>query len=148
MTEATQKRVEVMTKMIKLAIFDKDFKARTVAKYPVSDTGEQIKVKSGGEGHFMPSFDNDSYIEFPKRDLSSFWRVSWDRVYFVSKGSKACVNFKTEKVEGPDPELVKIAAGSTMLKDLGKEKSDTALITYVMLGLLLIITLKVLGVIA
>ena len=52
-----------MTKKVKLAIFDKDLKARTVKEYPISDNGEQIKVVSGGEGHFMPKFDNDSFIE-------------------------------------------------------------------------------------
>ncbi len=137
-----------MTKKVKLAIFDKDLKARTVKMFDVSESGEQITVKSGGEGHFMPSFDNDSFIEFPKRAFPTFWRVVWDRVYFARKGAKKCVNFQTEKVEGPDPELVLEAAGTEMLRNLGKEKTETSLITYIMLALLLIITLKVLGVIA
>ena len=136
-----------MSKKVKLAIFDKDLKARTVKKYPVSDSGEQIKVKSGGEGHFMPSFDNESFIEFPKKAFPALWRISWDRVYFVRKGAKTCVNFKTEKVEGPDPELVLEAAGTEMLKNLGKEKTETSLITYMMLALLVFITLIQLGVI-
>jgi len=54
-----------MSKKVKLAIVDKDLKARTVKKYPVSDSGEQIRIVSGGEGHFMPYFDNESFIEFP-----------------------------------------------------------------------------------
>lgn len=136
-----------MTKKVKLAIFDKDLRARTVGKYPVSDGGGQIKVKSGGDGHFMPTFDNDSFIEFPKRAFPMFWKIVWDRVYFVRKGSKTCVDFQTETVEGPDSELVLEAAGSTMLRNLGKEKSETPLISYVSLGILIIILLNMLGVI-
>ncbi len=139
-----------MTKKVKLAIFDIDLKARTVGKYPVSESGDKIQVKQGGKEHFKPSFDNDSYIEFPKREFPTFWRVSWDRVYFVRKGAKSCVNFGLEPphVTGPDPELVLEAAGTEMLRNLGKEKTETTLTTYIMLALLLIITLKVLGVIA
>jgi hypothetical protein len=135
-----------MSKKVKLAIIDKDLKARTVKKYPVSDSGEQIKVKSGGEGHFMPSFDNDSYIEFPKRAFPAVWRITWDRVYFARKGSKECFNFKTGKVQGPDPELVKLAAGSTMLKDLGTEKHEMTWHTWAQLGISILILLKILGV--
>ena len=136
-----------MSKKVKLAIFDKDLKARTVKKYPVSDSGEQIKVKSGGDGHFMPSFDNESFIEFPKRAFPALWRISWDRVYFARKGAKTCVNFKTAKVEGPDPELVLEAAGTEMLRNLGKEKQETSLISYITLALLIIVLLNLLGVV-
>ena len=136
-----------MSKKVKLAIFDKDLKARTVGKFPVSDSGEQIKVKSGGDGHFMPSFDNESYIEFPRRKFPAFWIIYWDRVYFARKGAKECVNFKTGKVEGPDPELVIEAAGTEMLRNLGKEKTETPITTYIMLALLLFITLNLLGVV-
>lgn len=137
-----------MTKKVKLAIFDTDLKARTVGKYPISDSGNKIKVKSGGEGHFMPTFDVESYIEFPKRSFPLLWRISWDRVYFVRKGAKHCVNFGVDppKVEGPDPELVLEAAGTEMLKNLGKEKSETSMIQYVTLALLIIIAMSVLGV--
>ena len=147
MTEAKQKRGEVMTKKVKLAIFDIDLKARTVKKYPVSESGDKIKVKSGGEGHFMPSFDVESYIEFPRRSFPALWRISWDRVYFARKGAKSCVNFDTEKVAGPDPELVLEAAGTEMLRNLGKEKSETPMISYISLALLIIILLYQLGVI-
>jgi len=138
-----------MTKKVKLAIFDIDLKARTVKKYPVSESGDKIKVKSGGEGHFMPSFDVESYIEFPRRSFPALWRISWDRVYFARKGAKKCVNFGLDPplVTGPDPELVLEAAGTEMLRNLGKEKSEIPMISYISLALLIIILLYQLGVI-
>lgn len=136
-----------MSKKVKLAIFDGDLKARTVKKYDVSDSGDKIKVKSGGEGHFMPSFDNDSFIEFPYRALTSFWRISWDRIYFVRKGSKTCVNFETEEAGGPDAEVVLEAAKNTILQNLGTEKTETPMISYITLALVVIVLLYVAGVI-
>ena len=136
-----------MSKKVKLAIFDNDLKARTVGKFPVSESGDRIQVKQGGKEHFKPSFDNESFIEFPRRAFPFFWRIVWDRVYFARKGASSCVNFQTGKVEGPDPALVIEAAGTEMLRNLGKEKTETALTTYIMLALLLFITLNLLGVI-
>lgn len=150
MSEARRKRGEVMTKKLKLAIIDKDLRARTVGKYPVSDNGEQIRVKSGGENHFMPKFDNESFIEFPRRHFPFLWRTVWDRVYFVRKGASACINFKAEpaKVEGPDPELVLNAAGTKMLQNLGKEKAESpTVIQWITLALLILISMSLLGVI-
>ena len=136
-----------MSKKVKLAIFDSDLKARTVKKYPVTDDGSKIRVVSGGENHFMPSFDNDSFIEFPRRSLLPPFGIKWDRVYFARKKAKKCVNFKTGEVPGPDPELVKKAAGMTMLTELGKDKTDIHPLFYIMLLILLGIALKVFGVI-
>ena len=118
----------------------------SVKKYPVSDSGDHITVVKGGEGHFMPKFDNTSFIEFPRKFL--FWNIGYEKMYFARKASKKCVNFKTETVSGPDPELVKIAAGATMLKDLGKEKQDTSMIQWITLAAVILILLKVLGVLA
>ena len=137
-----------MTKKVKLAIFDKDLKARTVKLFPVSDSGEQVKVKSGGEAHFMPYFGNESFIEFPYRALSSPWRISWDRIYFVKKGAKQCVDFKTEIVYGPDPEDMKKAVSSSLLDKLGKdEPAFPSWIIYAILVVSIGVALKVFGVI-
>ena len=133
-----------MSQKVKLAIFDNDLKARTVKKFDVSDSGDQIKVKSGGESHFMPQFDNDSFIEFPRP-----WYLGggWNRIYFVKKGAKACVNFSTEHVPLPDPEQVKKSVGSTLLDELGKEKPPfPTWIIYLILLLAIGTALKVFGV--
>ncbi|GAH42662.1 unnamed protein product [marine sediment metagenome] len=138
-----------MTNKVKLAIFDKDQKARTVKHYPVSDNGDQIKVKSGGEGHFMPHFGNESFIEFPYRALSSPWKISWDRIYFVKKGGKKCVDFKSGIVYGPNPEDMKKAVSASLLDKLGKDEPPfPAWIIYLILLAVIGIAAKVFGVIA
>ena len=132
-----------MARKLKLAVFDIDGKA-TLRSYPVSDSGDRIRVKKGGEGHFMPQFDHTSFIE-----LARPWYKGGgsERIYFARKGAKKCVNFKTGVVGDPDPELVKIAAGSTMLKDLGKEKQEMTWQTWMMLGILILLLLYQMGVI-
>jgi len=136
-----------MTKKVKLAVFDKDLKARTVKLFPVSDSGEQIRVKSGGEAHFMPYFGNDSFIEFPYRALTSPWKISWDRIYFVKKGAKQCVDFETETVYGPNPEDMKNAVSSSLLGKLGTdEKAFPVWIIYAILLMNIGVVLKVFGV--
>jgi len=135
-----------MTKNVKLAIIDNDGKARTVKKYPISEDGTKIRVVSGGEGHFMPTFDNDSFVEFPKKFL--IFNLGWDRVYMVKKRASACINFKTGKVIGPDLEQLKEAVGSTMLNQMGQDKPPfPTWIIYFILLLALGTALKVFGVI-
>lgn len=131
-----------MTKKVELAIFDKDLKVRTLGKFPVSQDGTKISVKRGGKANFNPTFDNESFIEFPKRF------GGWRRIYLVRKGAKACVNFQTEEVEGPDPELVIEAAESEILRGIGKEKEETPLILYLILAAIGLVVLKIFGVIA
>ena len=131
-----------------MAIFDKDLKARTYKNFSVTEDGQKIQVKSGGKANFNPQFDNESFIELPKRAFLRPWKTNWNRVYFASNGADKCVNFKTEKVPGPDPTLVSKAAGTTLVQNLSKEKETTSVITWVQLGLLIIILLKVLGIIA
>ena len=130
-----------MTKKVKLAIFDKDLKARTVGTFPVSKDGSRISIRRGGKRNFNPTFDNESYIDFPKRF------GGWNRIYFVRNGAKACVNFKTGAVGGPDPDLVIEAAQSEILRNIGKDKEETPIIIYLILGAILLIALKVFGVI-
>lgn len=123
-----------MANKVTLAIFDNTLKA-TVNKYEVSKDGTKIVVVSGGEGHFMPSFNNDSFIEFPKKKWE-IWKPQWTRIYFVSKKGKKCVDFSTTPptVSSPDPEQLKIAVGSTMLGQIGKDKQETPLVIWLILA--------------
>lgn len=135
-----------MTKKVKLAIIDNDGRARTVKKYPISEDGTKIRVVSGGEGHFMPSFDNNSFVEFPKKFL--MFNLGWNRVYMVKKRASACINLDTGKVSGPDPEKLKEAVGSTMLNQLGQDKPPfPTWMIYIILLLAIGTALKVFGVI-
>lgn len=136
-----------LTKKVKLAIIDSDLKARTVGYYPISEDGTQIRVISGGEGHFMPKFDNDSFIELPKKIL--WFNIGWDRLYVVRKHAKACVNFTTEDVSSPDIEQLKESVGATLLNKIGEKKEAfPAWIIYLILLAVLGIAAKVFGVIA
>ena len=130
-----------------LAIYDADLKCRTVKKYEVSDSGTQIKVKSGGDGHFMPQFDNESFLELPTRKRFIFFGGQlWKRFYFVKKKGEKCVNFNTGEAYGPNPEDAKKAIGSTLLEQVGKNKPENTLIAYATLGLLVLVFLKLLEV--
>jgi len=130
-----------------LAIYDNDLKCRTVKKYEVSDSGTQIKVKSGGDGHFMPMFDNESFLELPIRKKYIFFGGQiWKRFYFVKKKGEKCVNFRTGEAFGPNPEDAKKAIGSTLLEQVGKNKPENTLIAYATLGLLVLVFLRLLEV--
>lgn len=135
-----------MGKEVKLAIIDNDLKARTVENYPVSDDGTKIRVVSGGEGHFMPSFDNHSFIEFPR---PRYRGGGWNRIYFVKKGAKKCIDFKTELVTGPDLEQMKKAVAGSLLDKMGKQEPPfPTWVIYLILLFSLGTLLKVFGVIA
>ena len=136
-----------MTKKVILAIFDKDLKARTYGSFPISKDGSKILVRLGGKRNFNPTFDNDSFIEFPYRSLLSPWKTSFRRVYFVRNGAKACVDFQTETVLDPDPELVIKAAENAILESIGSEKTETPFILYLLLIIVLAIAAKLFGVI-
>jgi len=86
--------VKPMTKKLKLAIFDRDLKAREFKHFDVTDDGSKIRVRTGGKRNFNPTFDNDSFIEFPRRSLVPPFNITWDRVYFARNGAKACVRFR------------------------------------------------------
>ena len=135
-----------MTRKVKLAVFDNDLKAE-IKKYPISDSGNHIRVVKGGENHFMPRFDNDSFIEIPKKFLR--WNIGFERIYFAKKGAKKCVNFKTGEVFGPNPEEVKKAIASTLLSKIGKPEAHfPAWTIYLILLTVIGIALNVFGVIA
>jgi len=131
-----------------VAIFDNDLKCRTIKKYEVSDSGDQIRINpKGGEGFWMPSYGTDSFIELPKRKRYFFFGdIIWRRLYFVKKRGDECVNFQTGKAFGPNPEETKKALGSTMLGQIGKVKAELSWIDYVTLAIVGILLLVELGV--
>jgi len=135
-----------MVRKVTLAIFDNDLKSE-VAKYPLSKDGTKIKVKSGGEANWFPSFDNDSFIEFPKKKWQ-FWKPQWTRIYFVKKKGAACVNFKSDPptITGPSEEQLKQAIGAVAFENLGKEDREPKLINYLTLAIAFIILLSQMGV--
>lgn len=136
-----------MTRKVKLAIFDADLKT-TIKKYEISESGNHILVKSGGTEHFMPSFDHTSFLEFPVRYPWSFWKTSYERIYFARKLAKNCVNFKTEALAGPSPEFVKEMGMKVMLDRLNKQKQETVWQMWLILAVSIITLLYVTGVIA
>jgi hypothetical protein len=136
-----------MTKKVNLAIFDKDLKARTVGKFEVTDDGSKIRVRAHGKRNFNPTFDNESFIEFPHRSLVPPFSIRWKKIYFVRNGANACVNFKTETVPELDQETVDKAAEAKILEKMGNEKQETPFTTYLIILILVGIALKVFGVI-
>lgn len=135
---------------IKVGIFDNDFKLRTIKNYEVSDDGTQIRIVSGGEGHWMPKFDNNSFLEFPSwKKYLIFGARSWKRLYFVKRKGEKCVDFHTGVTSGPSPEESKKAIGTTLLGKIGQDKLEIPLYISVILILNLvfsIIIMRVLGV--
>jgi hypothetical protein len=136
-----------MPEKVKLAILDKDLKARVFRRFPLTSDGGKIDVISAGKGYFMPKFDNDSYIEFPYRNPLTFWKRSWTRVYVAIRGADKCINFKTEEVSGPDPKQAVDATSSSLIKNFGKEEKGVPWYIWVLFLILIGIALKVFGVI-
>lgn len=134
-----------MGNKVKLVVYDANLKGQ-VGNYEVSDSGDKIKVVSGGEGHFMPSFDNDSYLELPKKFLGR--TIGYEKVYFAPKRSKACVNFKAPKAEAPDPEEIDRAIGSLVLEKMGQDKpAFPPILIYVIVAIQILIAANLFGVI-
>lgn len=135
---------------VEVAVFDNDLKCRTIKKYEISDLGSQIRIVSGGENHWMPAFDNESFIEMPRRKRFFFFgEILWRRLYFVKKKGAKCVNFETGEAFGPNPEELKEAVSSTLLGKLGKDDPPfPSWVIYLILVTVLGIAAKVFGVIA
>ena len=136
-----------MTKKVKVAIFDQDLKIRQFGQFPLTSDGSKINIRSGGKGHFNPSFSNTSYLEFPYRGFSTLFRIQYRRVYIVRNNANKCVNFDTEEVPAPDPDEVMKAAGAKILENMGRETQETPFILYLILGTIVGIALKIFGVI-
>ena len=129
-----------------LAIIDKDLKIRTLKKYPLSKNGQQIHVISGGEAHFMPVITNTSDLEFPYRSITSIWKIFYRRIYFAMNKAKQCIDFESGEVSLPSPEEMKKAIAATLLGKLNVEKTETPIIWYIILLVLLAIAGNVFGV--
>ena len=136
-----------MPKKVKVAIFDQDLKIRQFGDFPLTSDGSKINIKSGGKGHFNPSFSNTSYLEFPYRSILNLFRIQYRRVYVVRNTARKCVNFDTEEVPAPDPEEVMKAASAKILENMGRETQDTPFILYIILAAIGIVALKVFEVI-
>ena len=136
-----------MTDKIKLAIFDQDLVVRKHGKFPLSSDGSKVKVVSGGESHFMPQIGNTTYLDFPRRSLIPPFKKYYERLYFVRNTAKRCVDFQTEEVASPDPEQVMKAAGAKIASNWGKEKAETPMLLFIILGILALIAAKVFEVI-
>lgn len=137
-----------MTRKITAAIFDNDLKCE-IRKFEVSEDGTKIRIQSGGEGHFMPKFDNNSFLEFPTRKkFLLFGERVYRRYYIVKKKGSACVNFRTGEVSGPDLEQLKKALAASSLDKLGKQEPPFPSWTiYLILLTVIGIAAKVFGVI-
>ena len=132
---------------VKVAVFDEDLQIRKYGKFPLSKDGTKIKIVSGGEGHWMPQFDRNSYLEFPQRSLVPPFPMRFERVYFVKNHAPKCVDFSTEKVHGLDPEVVKKYARMEILTGIGQDKQETPFITYLILLLAALSVLLQMGIV-
>ena len=136
-----------MTDKVKLAIFDQDLVVRKHGKFPLSSDGSKVNVVSGGASHFMPQIGNTTYLYFPRRSLMPPFKKYYERLYFVRNTANRCVDFKTEEVASPDPEQVMKAAGAKIASNWGKEKAETPMLLFIILGILALIAAKVFEVI-
>lgn len=134
-----------MTRKVKVALFDKDLRTE-IKTYPLNSDGTKLEINpTGGKGYFMPEIDTDTYL-----DIKRPWYTGggYQRVYFVMKWAKECVNFKTGDVKGPDPKVVMDAASAQILKNKAEDAQAVHWSVWIMLGLLALIFLKVFGVLA
>jgi hypothetical protein len=112
---------------VTLAIVDHDLKVRSLKKYPLSASGGQIEVISGGEGHFMPKITNTSYLELPSvKKYFLFGERTYKRVYFAINKAKKCIDFETGTVDGPSVEEMEKAVAVMLLGKLGREQNVMA----------------------
>lgn len=135
-----------MARKVTTAVFDNDLRCK-IGKYEVSEDGTKIRIKSGGEAHFMPTFDNDSFLEFPSwKKYLFFGERTYKRVYIVMNKAKECVNFRTDSWDGPDLEQLKNSIAATSLDKLGQPQPHfPSWMIYLILGLTFIMTLKLFG---
>ena len=139
-----------MKRKVETAIFDNDLRCH-VGKYEISEDGTQIRIKSGGESHFMPTFNNDTFLELPKRKkYLIFGEQTYRRLYIVKKKASACVDFRTEppNIPLPDREQLKQSLAATSLNKIGKpEQHFPSWVIWAILGLNIFLMLLQLGVI-
>ena len=134
-----------MSKKVKVAVFDKDQKIRKLQDCEISKDGSKIRVSKGGKGHFYPSFDRSSFLEWPYRAITSFWKTSYERIYVVRNHASKCVNFETMEVPDVDLEEIEKAAENSILKGIGSEEKDTPFVQYAILGICILILLIIMN---
>lgn len=134
--------VKNMEKKVKVALFDKDLKVE-VKKYPLTSDGSRIDITQGGKGHFKPAIASTTHLDIPRPKIRG---GGHERVYFVMKWAKKCVDFKTGEVEGPDPDQVMQAARAQILKSKAEEAQSVHWSVWLTIGMLVLIFLKVFGV--
>lgn len=127
---------------VRLLVFDNDLRG-TLKKYPVSESGTRIKVKSGGTEHFMPEFGFKNRLEIKK---PWYQGGGYLQIYLAKKKAEACIDFTTEQPEIPLPNLeeLKDATNNYLGSKLGKDaqKADWQIwavlfLQFMMIGLLL-----------
>ena len=131
-----------MTKLVKVAVFDKDQKIRKLQNCEISKDGSKIRVSKGGKNHFYPSFDRSSFLEWPKPWYKG---GGYERIYYVRNHATECVNFETLTVPDVDLDEIKKAIGATGLDKLGNQKQEISFIFYIIVLILIGIALKVFG---
>lgn len=110
-------------KKVRVAVFDADLRCK-IKKYPVSSNGKQININAGGTEHFMPRFDRNCRLEFPRFKK---WLIIGDRqyepIYIVMNKAKKCVDFSLKEpyVDYPSPEELDKALKALIATRIGTE---------------------------
>lgn len=140
-----------MANMIRVAIYDNDYKIREIKKYKIAQDGDRISIVNSGAGKFMPYFDNSSYLLFPSwKKWLFFGPRSYKELYVVKNGAESCVNFYTGRAVGPSIEEKKKANLGALANNLSQGAGlkipwHITVILVLLFGCQLII-MKVLGV--
>ena len=109
---------------VNVLIFDNDLRARKLKKYEISNDGTQIRIVSGGEGHFMPTFDSNSFLDLPSwKKYLIYGERTYKRVYFVKNKGEKCVNFFTGLAFGPSREQLKRANLALLAEKIGADSN-------------------------
>lgn len=121
---------------ILVAIYDNDLKIRTQKKFEISEDGNKIPIIVGGSAHWMPKFDNTSFLDFKgKKRYLLFGPRIWKRIYFVKRRGDKCVDFSTGEATGPSIEELKKANASTLLDKIGQAKTEMPFLIYALLAI-------------
>ena len=136
-------------KNVRTAVFGQNLRIE-LKKYPLSKAGNKINIVDSGEGYFMPEIGPNTFLDWPIRKKYLFFgEWIYERTYIVLKRGSRCIDFSLDdpKAYGPDIEQTKKANANLLATKIGSE-SEKGIPWYslIMLGMLLIILLRVLGV--
>lgn len=110
-------------KKVRVAVFDADLRV-TIKKYPLSSNGKQINISSGGTEHFMPHFDRNCRLDFPRfKKWLLFGERQYEPLYVVMNKGKKCIDFslKEPEIYGPSPEELDAAIKALIATKIGTE---------------------------